>query len=139
MSSREASQRTYPQLDISEPWHTLSHHGNVPEKVAKNAEINLYFAQLFARFVQKLQSLPDGNGSLLDHSLIFYGSGMSNSNAHSTDPLPLIAVGGGAGKGNRHIRTAPKTPIGNLWLDVASRFGVPMERFGNSNGVVELL
>ena len=138
MMSREASQRTYPQIEISEPHHTLSHHGNDPEKIRLNAKINVYHVAQFAKFVEKLAATPDGDGTLLDHSLIFYGGGMGNGNAHATDPLPLVALGGGAGKGNRHIRPAPKTPAANLWISVADSFGVRLDTFGNSSGRVEL-
>jgi hypothetical protein len=138
MMSREASQRTYPQIDVGEPHHTLSHHGNDPVKKAQNAKINLYHMQQFAKFVAKMKATPDGDGSLLDHSLIFYGSGMGDSNAHATDPLPLVAVGGLAGAGHRHLLQAPKTPVANLWLGVAEKFGTPVEKLGNSNAVLSL-
>ncbi len=138
MLSREASQRTYPQIDVGEPHHTLSHHGNDPVKKAQNAKINLYHMQQFAKFVERMKNAPDGDGSLLDHSLIFYGGGMGDGNAHATDPLPLVAVGGLVGKGNRHLLQNPKTPVANLWLGVAQKFGVTVERLGNSDGVLSL-
>jgi hypothetical protein len=138
MMSREASQRTYPQVDVDEPHHSLSHHGNDPEKMARNARINIFHAQQFAKFVEKLKQTPDGDGTLLDHSLVFYGAGMGNGNAHATDPLPLVAVGGGVGKGNRHILPAPRTPVGNLWVDVAHKFGAPIDSLGESTGRLEL-
>jgi hypothetical protein len=138
MLSREASQRTYPQIEVDEPHHTLSHHGNDPQKKARNAKINLYHAQQFAKFVEKLRTTPDGDGSLLDHSLIFYGAGMGDGNAHATDPLPLVAVGGLAGRGHRHLLQKPKTPVANLWLGVAAQFGVNIDHLGNSDGVISL-
>jgi hypothetical protein len=138
MTAREASQRTYPQLDLTEPWHNLSHHGHNPDKLAKNAKINLYYARLFAAFLEKLAAAPDGDGSLLDHALIFYGSGMTDGESHATDPLPLVAVGGGVGQGHRHIETPPRTPIGNLWLGVAGQFGSRVESVGESTGRLEL-
>ena len=138
MMSREASQRTYPQVDVDEPHHTISHHGNDPEKMARNARINIFHAQQFGKFVEKLHKTPDGDGSLLDHSLVFYGAGMGNGNAHATDPLPLVAVGGGVGTGNRHILPAPRTPVGNLWVDIAHKFGAPIDRLGASTGRLEL-
>jgi hypothetical protein len=138
MLSREASQRTYPQIDVDEPHHTISHHGNDPVKKAQNAKINLYHAQQFAKFVQKMKRASDGDGTLLDHSLIFYGGGMGDGNAHATDPLPLVAVGGLAGTGHRHLLQNPKTPVANLWLGVAEKFGVKLERLGNSDGVLSL-
>lgn len=138
MMSREASQRTYPQIEVDEPHHTLSHHGNDPQKMAKNARINLYHVEQFAKFVEKLNTTADGDGSLLDHSLIFYGAGMGDGNAHATDPLPLVAVGGLAGTGNRHVLQKPKTPVANLWLGVAAKFGVNIDHLGNSDGVISL-
>jgi Protein of unknown function (DUF1552) len=138
MMSREASQRTYPQIQVDEPHHTISHHGNDPAKMAMNAKINLYHMQQFAKFVGKLRTTPDGDGSLLDHSLIFYGAGMGDGNQHATDPLPLVAVGGLAGQGHRHILHKPKTPVANLWLGVADKFGVNIDRLGNSDGVISL-
>ena len=92
---------------------------------------------MFARLLEKLRSTPDGDGTLLDHSLVFYGSGMANSNVHATDPLPMVAVGGGAGKGNRHIVLPKETQIGNLWLTVANHFDSPMSKFGESTGTAE--
>jgi hypothetical protein len=137
MMCREASQRTYPQIGVSEPHHTLSHHANDPRKIASNAKINVYHVELFSRFVKKLGATSDGEGSLLDHSLVFYGSGMGDGNAHATDPLPLVAVGA-VGKGHRHILPAPKTPVANLWVSIAGRFGAKLDQFGNSNGRVDL-
>lgn len=138
MLSREASQRTYPQIEVSEPHHTISHHGNDPQKKAANARINLYHMQQFAKFVEKLRTTPDGDGSLLDHSLILYGAGMGDGNAHATDPLPLVALGGLSGRGHRHLLQKPKTPVANLWLGVADKFGVNIERLGNSDAVISL-
>jgi hypothetical protein len=138
MMSREASQRTYPQIEVGEPHHTISHHGNDPQKKIANAKINRYHADQFAKFVEKLSKTADGDGSLLDHSLIFYGSGMGDSNAHATDPLPLVAVGGMVGRGHRHLLQKPKTPVANLWLGVADKFGVNIDRLGNSDGVISL-
>jgi Protein of unknown function (DUF1552) len=138
MMCREASQRTYPQIGVTEPHHTISHHANDPRKIASNAKINVYHAELFSRFLKKLAATPDGDGSLLDHSLVFYGGGMGDGNAHATDPLPLVAVGGGAGKGHRHILPPPKTPVANFWIGIADKFGVKLDSFGNSTGRVDL-
>src|SRR5207247_5090916 len=102
MMAREFSQRTYPTLDINEPHHGISHHFNDSAKIEKCARINAYHVGLFEKFVAKLSATPDGDGSLLDHSLIFYGAGMGSGNAHAPDPLPLVAVGGGT-RGDRHI------------------------------------
>jgi hypothetical protein len=137
MMSREGSQRTFSQIGLSDPWHVTSHHGEKPEKIASNAKINVFCLQMFARLLDKLRSIPDGDGTLLDHSLIFYGSGMANSNVHATDPLPMIAVGGGTGRGNRHVVLPKDTQIGNLWLTVAHHFDSPMRTFGESTGTAE--
>ena len=138
MMSREGSQRTFGPIGVPDPWHVTSHHGDKAEKIASNAKINVFCLQMVARLLEKLRSLPDGDGSILDHSLIFYGSGMANSNVHATDPLPMVAVGGGAGTGGRHVVLREKTEIGNLWLTVANRFGASLERFGDSDGTVEV-
>ena len=138
MLSRESSYRTFSQIGVSDPWHVVSHHGDVPEKVARAAKINLYCVGMFGKFLNKLRSIPDGEGSLLDRSLIFYGSGMANSNVHATDPLPMVAVGGGL-KGGRHLVLPKKTEIGNLWLTAANRYGVAMEKFGESTGTIDAL
>ena len=138
MMAREASFKTYPEIGVTEPHHPISHHGNKPEVIAQVAKINIHHMQLFARFLEKLRATPDGDGSLLDHSLIFYGSGMGNGNAHGSDPLPLVAVGGGVGKGHRHIQGAPHTPLGNLWVSVVGTFGAEMTSFGDSTGRLEI-
>jgi hypothetical protein len=138
MMAREFSMRTYPELGISEPHHSISHHGNKPELIARHASINLHHLGKFARFIEKLRSTNDGDGTLFDHSLIFYGAGMSNGNAHSAHPLPLAALGGGVGKGNRFIQAAPRTPVGNLWVGVANQFGSEVTMLGESNGQLSL-
>ncbi len=138
MMSRESSQRTFPQIGVPDPWHVVSHHGEQAEKIARNAKVNVLCLEQFARFLEKLRATPDGDGTLLDASMVFYGSGMGNPNVHATDPLPMVAVGGAAGQGNRHLVLNEKTEIGNLWLSVANRFEVPLERFGESTGTVGL-
>jgi hypothetical protein len=138
MMAREASFKTYPEVDITIPHHPLSHHGNQPNLVSTHAKLNTYHMSLFANFLQKMAATPDGEGSLLDHSLFLYGSGMSNGNAHSAGPLPLIAAGGMMGQGHRHIQTAEKTPLGNMWVAVAEKFDIEVESVGGSNGKVSL-
>ena len=138
MMAREASFRTYPEIAVTEPHHSLSHHGNQPDKIAEHAKINAYHVGLFATFIERLQTTQDGDGTLLDHALIVYGSGMSNGHRHSAEPLPMLALGGGAGRGNRHVQLSPKTPVGDLWVGVAERFGCELERLGDSRGRVEL-
>jgi hypothetical protein len=140
MMSREASQRTFPQLDIRQPYHDVSHHANRPETMETHARIGAYFTELFARFVTTLRETPDGDGTLLDSSIVFYGGGMSDGQAHSPYPLPLAAVGrGGGGQAGDRLVTAPEwTSIANLWLGVANLFGLPIEQFGESTGPVTL-
>jgi hypothetical protein len=139
MMSRELSQRTYPQIGVTEQHHSVSHHQNNPAKMAQVVKINTYYAGMYAKFLEKLRSTPDGDGSLLDHSLIIYGAGMADSNMHATDPLPLIAIGGGVGTGHRHIQLPTRTPVGDFWLNVAEKFGKPMDRFGDSTGKTDVL
>ena len=110
MMARELSQRTYPQIGVTEPHHTVSHHGNNPERIAEHAKVNTYHAGLFAKFLERLRRRPDGDGSLLDHSIIVYGSGMSNGNGHTPYPLPHVVVGGGAG----HQRQPPRRCAGAI-------------------------
>jgi hypothetical protein len=141
MMSRDASQRVYPNIGIAEPHHSMSHHGNNPEKLQNLVKLNTYHMSLFSKFVKKLRDTPDGDGSLLDHSLILYGSGMSESDTHSRLNVPTAIVGHGAGlvKGNRHIQTSKETPLANLMLDFAQKFGCDIEKFGTlSTGAVEI-
>jgi hypothetical protein len=138
MMAREFSMRTYPELGISEPHHAVSHHGNKPEQIARHAKINLHHLGHFVRFLERLQASEEGDGSVLDHSVIFYGAGMSNGNAHSPHPLPLVSVGGGLGKRQRFIDSAPRTPIGNLWVGIANHFGSDIARVGESTGRVDV-
>jgi len=140
MMSREASQRTYPELNIPQTHHDVSHHGGNADNMERHAKVNAYYAQLFAKFVEKLQSIPEGDGSVLDHSLIFYGGGMSDGQAHSPYPLPLVSLGGASGKvkGGRHLVAPEWTPIANLWLSVSDLYGVHLDTFAESNGRVSL-
>ena len=140
MMSREASQRTYPQWDIPRPHHDVSHHGGDPAAMEMHARLNAHYAQLFANFAEKLRGMQEGDGTVLDNSLIFYGAGMSDGQAHAPYPLPLISIGraGGRLKGNRFIRAPEWTPIANLWVGVAAVFGSPLETFAESNGRVSL-
>jgi hypothetical protein len=138
MMSRELSQRTYPQIGVPDQHHGVSHHGNDPEKIAKVAKINAYHARLFATFLERLRSTPDGDGSVLDHSLIFFGGGMGNPNQHAVGPLPMVVAGGGVARRDRHLALPASTPVGNLWLTVANKFDHPMEKFGESTGTIDL-
>ncbi len=138
MTDRELSQRTYPWIGVTEQHHTVSHHGNDPANIEKVATINAYHAAQFARFLDRLRQTPDGDGSLLDHALIVYGGGMGNPNQHASDPLPIVAVGGALGARSRHLLLPRRTPVGNLWLTVAQRFGAEVPSFGDSTGTIDL-
>ena len=140
MKSRDASQRVYPNIGVMEPHHAMSHHGNNQEKLAGLVKVNTYHMTLFANFLERLKSTPDGDGSLLDHTLILYGSGMSESDTHSRLNLPTLLVGGASGRmtGNRHIQAAKETPIANLMVSLANKFDIPMEKFGLSTGSVSI-
>ena len=139
MMAREASMKTYPEIGITEPHHTISHHREKPDVKMAHATLNAYHMSLFAKFIGKLKATQDGDGTLLDHSLVFYGSGMSNANVHGPYPLPLVAVGGWQGKGYRHIVTKEHTPLGNLWVGVGDMFGLPEHMYGESTGRVTLV
>jgi hypothetical protein len=139
--AREASTRTYPEVGVPEAHHPTSHHGNDPEKLAKLAKINAYHVSLFAYYMEKLKSTPDGDGSLLDHSMILLGSGMGNPDVHNHVNLPIVLVGGGAGKlkGGRHIKYAEPTPLANLHLTLLDKVGIHLDSFADSHGRVDEL
>jgi hypothetical protein len=139
--AREGSTRSYNEIGVSEPHHPLTHHGNDPEKVAKMAKINEYHVALFASLLQKLKDTPEGDGSLLDHSIYMYGSGMGDPNLHDHINLPILVAGGGAGtlQGGRHIRYEDRTPLANLHLTLLEKAGVHMDSFADSKGRVEEL
>ena len=133
--------RSYPELGISDMHHTLSHHQNNPVAVEKLFQINVYHAKLFGYLLEKMRSTPDGDGNLLDHSLILYGSGLSNGNIHELDNLPLLLAGGARGqiKGGRHVRYSDGTPMTNLHMTILEKLGFPVEKFGDSTGDLDLL
>jgi len=136
MVAGEISNRTYPQVGVPDGHHAISHHQNRPDKMEKNVKIQTYHIGLFAQFLEKMRSTRDGDGSLLDHSVLLYGSNMSNSNAHNHFPLPNLVVGGASGrlKGNRHLRYPDHTPMTNLLLSVLDKAGVELETLGDSTG-----
>lgn len=140
MMAREVSQRTYPNLGIAEPHHAVSHHANRPESIANHTKINTYHIRLFSRFIERLRSTPDGDGSLLDHALIVYGSGMSDGNGHTGGPLPLAIVGRGAGRtrGKAHIQTPQGTQMANVLLSLGQKLDAVQETFGVSTGTIDL-
>ena len=139
--ARETSNRTYPEIGVPEPHHPITHHGKNPEKLAKVAKINQFHVSLFAEFLQKLQDTPEAGGSLLDHTLYLYGSGMGDSDAHDHTNLPILVAGGAAGKmrGGRHIKYDTPVPLANLHLTLLNKVGVPLETFADSNGKVKTL
>jgi hypothetical protein len=139
--ARETSTRTYTEIGVSDPHHPLTHHGGNPEKIAKVAQINAYHVSLFAYFLERLKSTPDGDGSLLDHSIYMYGSGMGNPNVHDHVNLPIVVAGGGTAthKGGRHIRYKEPTPLANLHLTLLDKVGVKLDSFADSQGKIDEL
>ena len=139
--ARETSNRCYTEIGISEPHHPLTHHGGDEDKIAKVAQINRFHVSLFAEFLEKLGNTSEGDGSLLDHVLYLYGSGMGNPNLHDHINLPIIVAGGAAGnmRGGRHLRYEQPTPLANLHLTLLEKVGVPLESFADSNGKVDEL
>jgi hypothetical protein len=137
--ARETSNRTYPEIGVPDPHHPLSHHGNDPAKIERMSKINAFHVSLFAEFLQKLKATPEGNGTLLDNSLFLYGSGIGNPNVHDHTNLPIIVAGGTATgmKGNRHIQYAKPTPLANLHLTLLDKVGVRLDKFADSNGMVD--
>ncbi len=136
MIAKEVSMRTFPNLGITEAFHPLSHHQSDPAKLDKLVQIQNWHTQRFARFVKKMAETQDGDGSLLAHSLILFGSNMSNSDLHNNDPLPNVIVGRGYArlKGGQHLRYPQDTPHANLLLTMLDRANVPVTRLGNSSG-----
>jgi hypothetical protein len=139
MLGREISGRTFPEIGVHEAHHPTSHHNNDPTKLANLAKINAYHATLFAYYVNKLATTPDGDGTLLDHMFLIYGYGMADGNAHAPNNLPILLVGGGAGtlKGGRHLRYPADTPLANLHLTLLDRLGVPIDTIGDSTGKID--
>jgi hypothetical protein len=142
MYGRELNSRNYPEIGISEPHHGLSHHGDRPEQIEKFSRLNTYQVEMFGYFLDKLRSTPDGDGSLLDHTILLYGGAMSNPNVHLHVNLPLVVAGGGAGrlKGGRHLTFDPATnvPMTNLLVSLLDKAGVAIDRLGDSTGKVDL-
>ena len=137
--ARETSNRTYPEIGVPDPHHPLSHHGNNPDKIEKMSRINAFHVSLFSEFLQKLAKTPEGNGSLLDHSLYLYGSGIGNPNVHDHVNLPTLVAGGAAGRmrGGRHIVFDEPTPLANVHLSLLNKAGVPLEQFADSTGTID--
>lgn len=137
--ARETSNRTYPEIGVPDPHHPLSHHGNDPEKVERMSRVNRFHVSLFAEYVRKLAATPDGDGSLLDHSAILYGSGMGNPNVHDHVNLPVLVAGTAAGglQAGWHFRYEKPLPLANVHLTLLDRTGVRIDRFADSTGTVQ--
>ena len=140
MIGKEQSARPYPQIGVPEAHHPLSHHNDIPELIAHMSKINRYHVELFSKYLAKLRATPDGDGTLLDHVTILYGSGISNSTRHSGDNLPLLVIGGGSGtlKGGRHLSYANKPTMANLLVTLMDKMGMPVEKIGGSTGKLPL-
>jgi Protein of unknown function (DUF1552) len=140
MMGKEQSARPYPQIGVPEAHHPLSHHNQQPHLIAHMSKINRYHTELFAKYLAKLRATPDGDGTLLDNMTIMYGSGISNSDQHSGENLPLLLLGGGAGrlKGGRHLKYTDRPSIGNLLVTLMDKLDVPVEKMGGSTGKLPL-
>jgi len=140
MFARELSSATYPETTIRDPFHNLSHHSNDRGNMDRFAQLNTYHMTKFAYFVEKLKALPDGDGTLLDHSLVLYGSSLSDGNQHNFSPLPIVLAGGASGgvKGGRHLQFTKDTHMSNLLLAVLNKLDVQVETFGDSTGMLTI-
>lgn len=138
MIAPEVSEQTYNHIGVPDAFHALSHHANDEAKKARLVKIQRYHTDVFAKFLTKLSKMPDGDGSMLDHSLMLYGSNMSNSNAHNQYPLPTTIIGGGCGKirGGQHIAFPERTPLANVLLTMLQRAGVKLDKLGDSTGAI---
>jgi hypothetical protein len=141
LMARENVNRSYGEIGLPEAHHSMSHHGNNPEKMAVFSKLNTYHVDTLAYFLKKLRAIPDGDGTLLDHSIVLYGSGMSDGNTHNNYNVPVVVVGGRdlKLKGNRHLTYPKGTPLANLSMNLMDKFGVNVERFGDSTGKLDLL
>jgi len=138
MMGREITGRTYAEIGVPDAHHPISHHQRDPVKLEKLRKINLYHVELFGEFIERLAQTPDGDGMLLDNSMIVYGAGMADSNAHYSGNLPILLAGGGAGTGGSHLRYPEDTPLANLHLSLLDKMGVPIESLGDSSGRLPL-
>jgi hypothetical protein len=136
LTGQEFTMRTYPEIGVPDAFHSTSHHQENPEKLEKLARIDTYHCQLFSYYLEKLRATPDGDGNLLDHSMILYGGGLSDGNVHAHVDLPLLVAGGAAGrlKGGRHVRYPKATPMANLLISLVNTMGVPLQSIGDSTG-----
>ena len=135
MMAAEVSGQTYNFIGVPDAFHPLSHHNNEQAKMDRLAKVQAYHTQVFAKFLDKLAKMPDGDGTMLEHSLFLYGSNMANSNAHNHYPLPTVLVGGWKTvKGGQHIVPPERTPLANVLLTLLDRVGIPQEKLGDSTG-----
>jgi hypothetical protein len=134
--SRDVCQRVYPESGVKTPFHSCSHHGETPSRIAEFAKLNLYHVGLVPYFLDKLKSTPDGDGNLLDHSMVLYGSPLGDSNAHNHKQVPVFLAGhaNGALKGNLHVRAKDATPMANILLTMAHKLGMKVDSIGDSTG-----
>ena len=141
MIAREGSNRSYREIGISDGHHSCTHHMNDPEKIDKTARINAHHVETFAYMLDRLRSTPEGDASLLDRSLVIYGSSIADGNAHTHHDLPIVLAGGGAVgiRGGRHLRFPKETPMNNLLLTVMDKAGVRIDKLGDSTGEINLL
>ena len=141
MMARENVNRSYGEIGLPEAHHAMSHHSNNPQKMAAYSKLNTYHVDTLAYFVKKLQAIADGDGTLLDHTVVLYGSGMSDGNTHNNYNVPVVVVGGRdlQLKGDRHLTYPKGTPLANLSMSLLDKFGVNVERFGDSTGKLDLL
>ncbi|OFW41271.1 MAG: hypothetical protein A3J28_18045 [Acidobacteria bacterium RIFCSPLOWO2_12_FULL_60_22] len=139
--AREKSERAYREIGLDEGHHALTHHGGDAGMIAKCVQVETYQSKMFSYFLEKMQATPDGDGSLLDHAVILFASSLSDGNLHVQQDLPIVLIGGGAGriKGGRHLRYPKDTPLPNLFLTLLDTIGIPLDHFGNSTGKIELL
>jgi hypothetical protein len=140
MFARENSNAVYPSTGVREGFHNASHHSNERKNMDQFAVINQYHVKMLAYFLEKLRSTPDGDGTLLDHSMILYGSSLSDGNEHNFDPLPVVLAGGASGqlRGGRHLRHAPHTPMSNLLLSMLDKLGARVDAIGDSTARLEI-
>jgi len=140
MMGREMSTMAYPEIGVPDPYHPLTHHQGDVTKIEKAAMINIYHAQMFSHFLEKLRTTEDGDGSLLEHSLVTYGGGLGDANMHLPEDLPVLLIGDGKRlQGGRHIRYPEGTPLANLYMRMLDMVQVEVDRFGDSSGRLELL
>ncbi len=141
MMAREGSNRSYRSIGVPDGHHSVTHHQNDPDKIAKTMKIDALHVKTFSYLVSKMDATPDGDGTLLDHTMLLFGSSISDGNAHTHHDLPLVLVGGKSVgiTGGRHIRYAPETPMNNLLLTMLDKAGIPAETLGDATGELDQL